>query len=228
VAFLETLLFPLIYLLETALEIFRSLTGNYGAAITSLSMFVAAVSYPLSRYSQRVELREKLLQETMAPKIRDAKRNFKGERQFNEIEKIYQAHNYHPIKSLKSVAGIAFQLPFLIASLLLLMDYRPLAGEHFLFLNDLSKPDAFFLLGGVSVNVLPILMASITVCETAIKPEMTPDGRIKFYFITFGLLLLVYALPSAVVLYWTTNNTISLTRSLVRVRQMSSASRNLD
>ena len=110
--FLETILFPLIYLLEFVLEVFQGLTGSYGMAIILLSAFVAVITWPLAFHAHKIELRDKQLHQAMAPKLQYAKANFKGEQQFNEIEKIYQEHNYHPIKSVKSAAGFVLQLPF--------------------------------------------------------------------------------------------------------------------
>jgi len=214
--FLETILFPLIYVLEVVLEVFQGLTGSYGIAIILLSVFVAIITYPLAIHALKIELRDKQLHQAMAPKLQYAKTNFKGERQFNEIEKIYKEHNYHPIKAVKSAAGFALQLPFLLSCMLLLWSFQPLAGQSFLFLTDLSQPDGIFSVGASTINILPLVMAAITLCETAIKPEMTPTGRVKFSFITVVILALIYTLPSAVVLYWTTSNTISLVRTLIR------------
>ena len=213
---LETILFPLIYVLELALEIFQGLTGSYGIAIILLSVFVAIVTYPLSIHAQKIELRDKHLHQAMEPKLQYAKTNFKGERQFNEIEKIYKEHNYHPIKSVKSAAGFALQLPFLLSCLLLLWNFQPLAGQSFLFLTDLSQPDGTFSVGANAINILPLVMVAITLCETAIKPELALMGRVRFSMITLVILALIYTLPSAVVLYWTTSNTISLVRTFIR------------
>ena len=213
---LETILSPLIYVLEVVLEFFQGLSGSYGLAIILLSVFVAIITYPLAIRAQKIELKDKLQHQAMAPKLHYAKSNFKGERQFNEIEKIYKKHNYHPIKSVKSAAGFVLQLPFLLSCLFLLWDYQPLAGRSFLFLADLSQPDGIFLVGSTAINILPLVMVAITLCETAIKPELTLMGRVKFSIITMVILAMIYSLPSGVVLYWTSTNTISLARTFLR------------
>ena len=217
---LTTLLYPLIFIFKVFLELFKSLTGGYGIAIILLSVFVSALSYPLSRYGQKVESGIKRLHDEMDPRVNQVKQKYKGEKQFLEIEKIYKEYNYHPIYAVKSVAGFAMQLPFLISCLLLLIDYPPLAGESFLFLDDLGKPDELITVGGFSINILPVFMALITVYETTIKPEMTSSSRFKFYFITLVIFLLIYALPSAVVLYWTTSTLISLLFTIRRATRM--------
>jgi len=214
--FLETILFPLIYVLGFVLKVFHGVTGSYGISIILLSVFVAIITYPLATHAQKIESRDKQRHQAMAPKILYARTNFKGERRFNEIEKIYKEHNYHPIQSVKSAAGFVLQLPFLLSCLLLLWNFQPLAGQSFLFLADLSQPDGIIVVGATAINILPLAMVAITLCETAIKPELTLMGRVKFSIITLVILALIYAMPSAVVLYWTTSNTISFVRTLMR------------
>lgn len=213
---LQALLFPLIWLFGKVLEGFHDLTGSYGVSILGLSLFVALVTWPLARYAQKIEARDRALHEAMAPKIAAAKQQFKGEQRFHAIDAVYKQHNYHPIKSMKSVAGFGVQLPFLLTSLLLLISHPSLAGEKFLLVPNLSQPDALLCLNGFSMNILPLAMTAVTLCEAFIKPEMTREGRRKFYFIAAGLLLLVYALPSGVVIYWTTSNLVSLAKSAFR------------
>ena len=111
----------------------------------------------------------------------------------------------------------------MLAALLLLIDYPPLAGESFWIIADIAKPDALLSLNGMTVNLLPLLMAAVTLAETSIKPEMTREGRIKFALVTAAILFLVYPLPAALVLYWMTCNLISLARTCLRLSSPISA-----
>lgn len=217
---LESIFYPLIYILRLILELGYYLSGNYGVAIILLSMLVAIITYPLTTYAQKIEIKDKLLQDAMAPDLKRVKSDFKGEEQFNAIEKIYKEHGYHPIKSLKSISGLAFQLPFLLSCLVLLFSYPGLVGEKFLFVNDLSQQDSVFFINEITINILPLIMICVTFYETKIKPEMTSPARIKFYAITVVIFFLIYPLPAAIVLYWTSSNVISLLRTMWRVKSL--------
>ena len=113
--FLEMILFPLIYVLESVLMVLQSLTGSYGVSIILLSVFVAIFTYPLAIHALKMEIKDNQLHQMMAPRIQYAKANFKGETRFIEIEKIYKEHKYHPIHSVKSAASFILQLPFLLS-----------------------------------------------------------------------------------------------------------------
>ncbi len=217
-AFLETPLSPLIFLFRLILEAGHGMTGSYGVAIVLLNVVVAMATYPLYRYTRSLEESEKGRYTGMAEKVAGVKAALKGEAQFNAIEKIYQEYNYHPIKSLKSVAGFGIQLPFLLSGLLLLTHYPPLEGQGFLFLADLGKPDGLLIVSGYTLNLMPFLMSGISFFEAAVKKGMTQPERMKFYFISGGIFFLIYAFPSAVVLYWTCSNVISLSRTLLALR----------
>lgn len=212
---IETILFPIIFILRASLEVFFQAVGNYGVAIVFLAILVSIITWPLDKYAKKFELKYKRIHDAMAPKLKEAKKNFKGEQHFHEIERIYKEHNYHPIKSIASVTGFALQLPFLLSSLILLISHPPLEGSGFLFLSDLSRPDGLFQMGGVELNLLPPTMALITLIETAMKTDMSKEAKLKFRIITLGILALIYSLPSAVVLYWMMINVISLFRTLL-------------
>ena len=67
--YLETILFPLIYVLQKLLEYGFYISGSYGLSIILLSIVVSVVTYPLSIYATKVEQQDKLLHESMAEKL---------------------------------------------------------------------------------------------------------------------------------------------------------------
>lgn len=213
---LELILSPIIWLMTQALEFVHGLSGSYGVAIIALSFVVSLALTPLAMISRRAEEREKALHDAMKPGLEEAKARYKGEQRFNAIEKVYKAHNYHPIMALRSLAGLALQLPFLIAALLLLVEYPPLQGVPFLVLPDLGEPDGLLRLGELAVNLLPFAMVTVSLLDAWANPLMGREAAARFAILAVGLFLLVYALPSAVVLYWTCNNVWALARTLVR------------
>lgn len=219
-SFLKGFLFPLIWLLGAALALFHDLSGSYGVAILLLSLSVFLVTMPLACWARKIELRDKEIHAAMAPRLADVKSRFKGEQRFLETEKIYKEFGYHPVHSIKSSAGIAVQLPFLIASLLLLVDYPFPAQTGFLFVPDLSQADGLLTVAGVQINLLPLLMMAVTLIETVIKPEMGKAAKTRFFLITMAIVVLIYNLPAAVVLYWISNNLLSLGRCVLRLQKL--------
>lgn len=214
--YLRSLLWPLSELLRLVLELLVPLVGGYGLAIVCLSLIVSTVLSPITGLARRLEAADKERQELMAPEIAKAKRESSGRDRFERIEEIYQAHGYHPIKSMGSLLPLLVQLPFLLAALFLLTDYPPIVGQTFLFVRDLSLPDGLLPLGGLSVNLLPLLLTAVAVLESFLRPESTVQSRIRFLIVAVVLVVLIYPFPAGVCLYWLTSNLASLVRSLVR------------
>ena len=132
--------------------------------------------------------------------------DLKGEELFFATEKTYKQHGYHPIQSIGMGASFFIMLPVLISAILLFSGDGILSGKSFLFVNDLSKPDHLF----GSVNMLPLVMSGVTVIDARLRFRDDKRAQYRFYFIAAVLLLLVYNLPSGLVLYWTGSNVMSL------------------
>lgn len=216
---LELLLTPLTALMRVVLELLYSGVGSYGVAIILLSVVVRVLTTPIVRSAAGFEERERLTQVKMAPALAEAKANFRGRERFEKIEAIYEAHNYHPIKSLASLLPLLLQIPFLLSALFLLLDYPPLQGTPFLFITDLAQPDRIISTAAFSVNVIPILLTAVAVLEALLNPVATVQSVTKFLIVAIVLLVLIYPLPAAVCLYWLTSNAWSFCSSMLGRRK---------
>lgn len=218
-AILKTILFPIIEVMKFILEAGYGIFQSYGMAIIILSIVITIATLPVSKYAVKLQKAENALQKKLVPRVREAKSVYKGEEQFLAIEKIYKEFNYHPINSIRSVAGLALQIPFLLSALLLLLSYAPLDGASFGIIGDLGKPDALISLPATIplvpsyINILPIIMVALSITESFVSPDITAESMPKANIVAGVLFLLVYALPVAVVFYWTCNNFWSLLRA---------------
>lgn len=216
--FLRTLLWPLRMALDVMLDVIHSITGSYGLSIVLLAIVVTLLLSPVTAFARKMEAKDQARQKEMEPLIAEAKAKFSGREQFEAIDEIYQRHGYHPIQAMAAVLPLFIQLPFLLAALFLLADHEALAGQGFLFIRDLGKPDGLLRIGSSSVNILPIAMTAITLAESQIRPEATAKSRGQFLLVAAVLLVLIYSFPAAVCLYWLTSNSVSLVRSWHRGR----------
>lgn len=219
--FLEGLLLPLTIVLRFILEAIVPVLGSYGLAIMVLSLIVSTLLSPISTIARRMEQKDKLRQEQMAPLIDEVRKNYSGQERFEKTDQIYQNFDYHPIKSMASLLPLFVQLPFLLAALFLLIDYPPLQGEHFLFIQDLGKPDQLLSLPGTpwAINLLPVALTLVAVLESVMRPEATRQSQRRFLIVAVVLLVLIYPFPAGVCLYWLTSNLASFGRSLVARRR---------
>ncbi len=217
---LATLLWPLIALLRLLLEAIHPLVGSYGLSIMLLSLIVSTALSPVTALARRLENKDRLRHDEMAPFLAEIRAKYTGRERFERTDEIYQRFDYHPIKSMGSLLPLFVQLPFLIAALILLVDYPPLEGVPFLVVPDLGAPDGLLPIPPLDlrVNLLPILLTGIAVLESSIRPESTAQSKRRFLIVAVVLLILIYPFPAGVCLYWLTSNLLSFLRAALRAR----------
>jgi len=210
---LETILSPVVWLMQSILELFFSIIPSMGISILLLSCTFAIFLLPLRKIAQRTEERVSRKMQTVNEQVQALKGELRGEKLFLATEKIYEQHGYHPIQSIKLGASLFVMLPVLISAIFLFSG-DSVSGESFLFITDLSKPDG--LLG--SINVLPFVMTMVTLIDAKMRFKDDKQSQYRFFFISIVLLILVYDLSSGLVLYWTGSNIMSFVMSRMQSR----------
>lgn len=206
---LELILSPIIWLLGIVLDFYISVIGSVGVSILFLSFTFTLLLVPLRKRAQEIETRISDRIAAVNMEVLELKKEMKGEKLFLATEKIYGKHGYHPIQSILQGAGFFVMLPILVSAIFLLSDSTLLKGESFLFINDLSAPDGLLF----SINLLPIVMSGITIIDARLRFHHDAGARYKFYAIALVLLVLVYGMPSGLVLYWTGSNILSFAQA---------------
>ena len=202
-------IFPLQSVLGFALESLFNAIKSYGLSIIILSILVNVFLLKLSKIAESKAHKTNVLKASCDSKIAEFKRVFKGAELQSYIRTLYRQRHYHPIFALSGLGGLALQVPFFVAVLCLLQDFEGIKGESFLWISDLSAPDS---VGGI--HILPILMTIISLVNVWIVAK-EKGARIQGAMIALIFLVLLYKMPSALVLYWTSNMAFSLCNSLL-------------
>jgi len=209
---LELLLSPLIYAMDLAFGALRSVTGSAGWSIALLSMATTLLTQPLRAWAQVVEKRVSLRKLKVEEEIAATTVGLKGEPKFRAVERIYEAHGYHPIQGVALGAPLFVMLPFLLSALFLFSSNPSLENVPFLFIADLSQPDGLF----AGLNILPAVMTGITLMDSRIRFGTDRSAFRRFLFIALVMLVLVYTFASGIVLYWTVSNLVAMLTYLIR------------
>jgi len=204
--FLATVLFPIIAAMRYLLDAFHSLFGSWGLSIVALSVSVSFLVLPLQRFGRRVESKIEKLTSSVNAEVAMLDSSLKGEKRFEKIEKIYQSHGYHPIHQVLSGASILVILPVLISAVVLFNNHPQIVGSEFLFISDLSMPDGLLW----NLNLLPGLMFLVTMFDAFSRFHDNKTGLYKFLLLSIVLAVLVYNLPSALLIFWIFNNLLSM------------------
>ncbi len=204
----------------------QSLVLCWGFAIMLLSICVGFMMLPLSRIADRVQQQVNHTDARLAPELTRIKGEFEGEQQANKIIALYKSEGIHPLYSLKSLLGVAIVIPVFIGAFDMLAENINLMNTSFLWIDDLSRPDQFvhtpFELPffGSGFNLLPLLMTGLSVWASllhkplALQAELRQKQVRNMILLAGAFFVLFYTFPSGMVLYWTTNNLISLVKSL--------------
>lgn len=212
----QLLLEPLTLILETVYGAALNWMGSYGAAIIPLSLAVNFMLLPFYKRADAIQMEERETQKKMKAGLAHIKATFQGDERFMMQKTYYRQNNYKPVYSLRSLLPLVLEIPFFIAAYHFLSGVTAFQGEAFLFLTDLGEPDQLLTIGGISINILPILMTVINIISSEIYTHGAPiKDKIMLYGMAVVFLVLLYNSPSALVFYWTLNNVFSLVKNII-------------
>jgi len=188
-----------------------------GWGIVALSFITSAAMMPLMKLVAGVVRRETEYQSVILPQLADIKSRYSSDAERHaHIQRLYRRYGYSPLSAVKKVLPLFVQIPFLLLTYFMLKDTAELQGVSFLFLRDLGKPDG--LLRVLDVNLLPIAMTMVNLLTVVATPGFTRKDNVQAVSISLLFLLLLYTAPSALLLYWTLNNVITMFRTLCTKR----------
>lgn len=219
-------IFPLEQVLEVVLHNILKIIPSYGVSIILLSLVVNLFLLKIFLYTDKKAKQEAELKEKLDKRIKSWKSVYKRAKLYAFTQTLYRQHNYHPIYALRSLGGLALQIPFFFAMYEIINKASYLQFVSFLWIDDLSKPDSIMLFG-LSIHILPLLMTAFTLINVFYSSKEL-GARVQGSLIALLFLVLLYNMPSALVLYWTCNMAFALFKEIFKRRGNSSLSQSLN
>ena len=189
------------------LNLFHGWFGNWGVAIICMTIVVRALIWPLHKKSYMAMKRMSLVQ----PEMVKLKEKYPDDPQKVNMEmmKLYQKYGINPASGC---------VPMLIQIHIFFDFYRvlhysaELRGQPFcLWMTDLSLPDTVGHLFGIPINILPLIMSVTMIIQMRMTPQAGERSqRIIMNLMPVMFFLFCYNFASALALYWTTQNLISI------------------
>ncbi|MGI9286822.1 MAG: membrane protein insertase YidC [Pseudomonadales bacterium] len=200
---------PLFWLLTKLHGIF----GNWGWSIIALTFIIKLAFFRLSATSYKSMANMRRLQ----PKMLELRERFGDDRQ-KMSQATMELYKKEKINPLGGCLPILVQMPVFIALYWTLMESVELRHAPFmLWIKDLSAMDPYF--------VLPLIMGASMWFQQKLNPA-PPDPMqakiMQWMPIVFTFLFLWF--PSGLVLYWVTNNILSIAQQWLITRQIENAS----
>ena len=197
-----------IYYPATALfwlmEKLHGFVGNWGWAIVLLTIIVKAVLYPLTNASYKSMAKMR----AVAPKLEALKKQHGDDRMALQTA-MMQMYRDEKINPLGGCLPMLLQIPVFIGLYWAIFSSVELRQSPWiLWVHDLSRPDPWF--------ILPILMAATMWFQTTLNPPPTDPMQAKMMKIMpliFSAMFFFF--PAGLVLYWLTNNILSIAQQWV-------------
>lgn len=181
------------------LDHIHSVVGNWGVAIVLLTLLIKILFYKLSEKSYRSMARMRKFQ----PKIQQLKERYGDdrERMGRAMMDLYKKEKINP---LGGCLPILVQIPVFIALYWMLLGTVELRHADFmLWINDLSARDPLF--------ILPVLMGLSMWGQQKLNPApVDPMQQKIFSALPFVFTIFFSFFPAGLVLYWLTNNVLSI------------------
>ncbi len=211
----QLLIGPLELFFDVLYSLSFRLLGNQGLSIIALSLCMNFLVLPLYRRADAMQAEERELELRLQPWVKHIKKTFTGNERFLMLQAFYRQNGYRPADALKGSLSLLLEIPFFIAAYRFLSHLNLLQGVAFGPIRDLGAPDGLLRVGGVAVNLLPILMTAINMVSGYIYTRgMSAKNKIQLYGMALIFLVLLYPSPAGLVFYWTLNNLFSLLKNI--------------
>ena len=191
---------------------------NYGVAIILLTILIRLVFWPVMKKStdhmKKMQQMQPMLKELQAKHGKDQQKYIKAQ------QKLFKEHKVSP---LGGCLPMFVQIPVFIGLFTVLRSATELHFADFLWISDLSEPENL-LIGvipfGKALNILPLLMTATMIWQQKLTPAAGDAQQQKMMatLMPVMMLFLFYNMASALVLYWTTSQSLGIVQLLLRNR----------
>jgi len=203
---LSTILYPLIFILD-AVFIFLSklFAGNAVISIIVFAFFISLMLKPIQNYLEQIEKRTEKKIKLIEDEYNLNAAGMSAEEKFFLRDRLYKKYSHNPFAAFKQSISFFALIPFLI-SVIIVFDQSIIIESSFFLGVPLNSPDK--LLYGF--NLFPILMFVSTYIDASYRYQENKSAKNKFLFISIILFILVYNLPSSLIIFWIFLNLISM------------------
>jgi YidC/Oxa1 family membrane protein insertase len=196
----------------TVLHFWYSIFNNYGVAIILLTLMIKAITWPLQSKANRAGKK----MQALAPLLKELQAKYKEqpEKLQKETFALYKDYGVNPFGGCLPAL---IQMPVFFSLYFMLINAVELRGQSFLWVHDLTKPDAVwtapFLFWGFhpSLHPLPIMVTALTMVMMRMTPQIGDPQQAKIaQMMPLVFLFIFYNFAAALSLYYVINNFVSI------------------
>jgi len=202
-------------LLLTVMNTLHAWVKSYALAIIIMTIFIRSLLWPL----QNAATKSMRKMSKLSPIMNELREKYKDDpqRMNQETMKLYKEYGVNPFGGC---LPMVVQIPIFFGFYGMLDKAIELRNSSFLWVHDLSQPDTVFHIGGVPINILPLVMAATQLWQMAITPKTgDPAQQRMFLFMPLIFLFICYNYASGLALYWTVQNLFFVTQMYLTRKQ---------
>ena len=196
-----------------------TITHNYGVAIILLTIIVKVIFWPVTHKGTESMKKMKDIQ----PQLTEMRKKYKDDPKKIQ-EKQMQLYRENGVNPVAGCIPMVIQMPVFIALFTVLRSAVELRFQSFLWITDLCEPEG--LLAGVipfpasGLNILPIVMTGTMVLQQKLTPAAgDPQQQKMMQFMPLMMLFIFYNMASALVLYWSVSQALSILQLYTQQRK---------
>ena len=189
-------------LLLTVMNTLHAWVGSYALAIIIMTIIIRSLLWPL----QNAATKSMRKMAKLSPIMNELREKYKDDpqRMNQETMKLYKEYGVNPFGGC---LPMLVQIPIFFGFYGMLDKAIELRNSSFLWVRDLSQPDTVFHIGGIPINILPLVMAATQLWQMSITPKTgDPAQQRMFLFMPLIFLFICYNYASGLALYWTVQN----------------------
>ena len=196
---------PIFWLLQKL----HGILGNWGWAIVGVTMVIKLIFYKLSEASYRSMARMRKLQ----PQLVSLKERY-GDDRAKMGQATMELYKKEKVNPLGGCLPILVQIPVFISLYWVLLESVELRqAPWILWIRDLSLMDKFY--------VLPLIMGVTMFIQQRLNPAPIDPIQAKVFMVMPILFTFFFAFfPAGLVLYWVSNNTLSIAQQYYITRHV--------
>jgi YidC/Oxa1 family membrane protein insertase len=206
---------PLFFILQWT---HANVVPNWGWSIVLVTIVINIALFPLKWKGNKSQKRMQQLQ----PLIKQINEKYKGlkmsdpkkQQQQEETMELYKKYKVNPVGGC---FPMLLQLPFFYGFYTVLTLVIEMRGAEWLFVNDLSQPENWLILGGTSIHILPLAMMGAQFWMQVLTPMPSVDPAqarmMKFMPLMMGVIF--WGFQSGLVIYWLTMNLVGVGQQVI-------------
>jgi YidC/Oxa1 family membrane protein insertase len=202
-------------ILLTVMNTLHVWVKSYALAIIIMTIIIRSLLWPL----QNAATKSMRKMAKLSPIMNELREKYKDDpqRMNQETMKLYKEYGVNPFGGC---LPMLVQIPIFFGFYGMLDKAIELRNSSFLWVHDLSQPDTVFHIGGIPINILPLVMAATQLWQMSITPKTgDPAQQRMFLFMPLIFLFICYNYASGLALYWTVQNLFFVTQMYLTKNQ---------